>query len=124
MSEIASQIKVAIFENDKMWREEAKAEIETLGCIVVAMAGSMAEALDQVIPQLEAMGVNFVLVDGNLSEHSIEGRDGRILAQKIKEATQSVLTVGFSLSEQDYVDRQLGKHDFNAKNLKKAFGIE
>lgn len=124
MSETDSQIKVAIFEDDKMWQEMARQEIESLGCMVVAMSGSMVEALDQIIPQLEAMGVSFVLVDGNMSEDAIGGHDGRVLAKRVKEAAPSVLTVGFSGSKQEYVDRQLGKADFSTENLKKAFGIE
>lgn len=124
MSEADGSIKVAIFEDDQMWREIAKGDIEGLGCVVVAMAGSMVEALNDIIPQLEAMGVNFVLVDGNLSEDAIGGNDGRVLASKVKEIAPSVLTVGFSGSKQEYVDRQLGKADYSTENLKKAFGIE
>lgn len=103
--------KVVIIEDDAGWQEIAKDSLLKIGCNVVAIVGTMAEAIEQTIPQLEALGVAFVLVDGNLSYGETKGYEGQQLAAQIKEQAPSVTTVGFSALDQPYVDKKLGKNN-------------
>jgi hypothetical protein len=112
-------IKVAIIEDDPNWYPEAQQIFESLGVTVVAVATTLTEAIDSVIPSLAAQGVSYVLLDGCLSDYCSGGSDGKRLSALIKEQAPGVKTIGFSMSDQDYVDCPMGKYEFGKEALKK-----
>lgn len=116
-------INVAIFENQELWIADLTEHLEELGCTVVAVAPTIVEALNNVIPQLSALGVQFALVDGNLSEDKGDGLEGKTIVDEIKKIAPSIKTIGISRGSQDYVDIQLGKKNYNPAKLKKALNL-
>lgn len=71
--------------------------LEISGHRVVATATTLEEA-HAVIPTLENLGVQVVLVDGNLSPNDTSGQDGALIAQEIRRRALTVTTIGVSAS--------------------------
>jgi len=112
--------KVVIIEDSKSWQEMTRRLLEDMGVSVVAIVDNMLQATEEIIPQLEALGVQFVLLDGNLDPNESSGAEGRALAAQIREQAPSVKIVGFSGNTQDYIDIPLGKSKFSEEGLRKA----
>jgi response regulator of citrate/malate metabolism len=79
------EARVAIIEDDEMFRLTHQITMEEAGHHVVAQAASMEDA-QELIPTLGELGVQVVLLDGNLTPGQKDGSEGRLLAGAIKNA--------------------------------------
>lgn len=113
-------LRVVVIEDSLKWQERCLEVLGAMGATVVAVAENMLQATQEVIPKLEALGVQFVLLDGNLHPSQSNGADGLALAAQIRKQAPSVRIIGFSSAPQQYVDIDLGKGNFNQANLTEA----
>jgi DNA-binding LytR/AlgR family response regulator len=113
---MTEQIRVAIVEDQRVHHEHLKKDLEYIGCLVMAVATNMVEVLDDLIPRLEELGITFVFLDNTIEENG----DGFQIAKSIRESSSSIVIIGFSSSDQDYVDRKLSKAYMGFEPLKKV----
>jgi DNA-binding NtrC family response regulator len=117
--------KVVIIEDDSHYSEIAKKNLEELGVVVVAVVENYLVALENIIPYLVEEGINYVLLDGNLSPGKYDGQEGLTLANEIKKQAPNVKIVGHSALGQDYVDIPLGKFGIKRPyEVRVAFNLE
>lgn len=90
--------KVFHVEDNASTRETIKEFLELHGHTVIDSAGSLQDALDK-IPYLNEHGIQVAIVDGNLSPDDSSGRDGELVAGKIKERYPGVIVIGNSLRD-------------------------
>ena len=89
------EARVGIFEDNPMWQDILGDLVKRGGHQVVTRAISMEEAL-QVIKGLEEGALDVAIVDGNLSDHDISGRDGAEIARLLHEKLGNVSVIGCS----------------------------
>lgn len=124
-SNTEKEIKVVIFEDYERWQELSREILESLGVVVVAIVDNMITATDDIIPQLETLGVQYVLLDANLKDAKrSNGADGKKLAKQIRQQAPLVKIIGFSSESQDYVDIKMGKAKLSKVTIRAAMNLE
>jgi CheY-like chemotaxis protein len=113
-------LKLVIIEDDENWPEIILEILEDLNVHPVAIVNNIVEATEKIIPQLESLGVQVVILDGNLSPGRNDGQEGRTMAAQIREQAPSVRIVGLSAGDQDYLDTHLNKGNFELDDLRNA----
>lgn len=88
---------VAIFEDNPSFLEEYRWYMKDGGHSVVGVATNMSEAVG-LVPRLDELGVEVVLLDGNLSPDMDDGSEGRLLARGIKSRNPDIKIVGVSMA--------------------------
>lgn len=89
--------RVAIIEDDEVFRNMTKRNLEATGHQVVAEASTRQEALS-LVEQMAAGEVeaDVILLDGNLTETDTY-EDARVIAEQLKNAGVTSVVLGFSL---------------------------
>lgn len=95
--------KVVVIEDQDAWRQMAKDYLEACGHTVVAEAISLNEAfglVDKIADnEVEA---DVILLDGNLTQDSIDGKHAQQIAARIKERGVTSKVIGFATMYMDY----------------------
>lgn len=113
------QINVAIVEDDPKKSESLKRHLEYIGCTVIVIVRNMTEVLEELIPLFEELVIHFIFLDNSLEKNN----DGKEIAERIRGSNANVKLVGFSSTDQDYVDIPLGKTYLGLDPLREAVGI-
>lgn len=109
-----AEARVAVFEDISDQRRIMTRNLTALGHTVVAEASNMQEAKD-LIPQLDDLGIQVAIVDGNLGTWTKEtaGRDGSEIAKGIKESNPNITVIGWSGDLIEGADMRFGKSDYD-----------
>jgi CheY-like chemotaxis protein len=97
------EAKICIIDDHVMRAKSTSVVLELIGNYqIVATAKTKAEALE-IIPRFKELGVEVVLLDGNLTKEDISGNDGRELARAIRaqypiDQEPSIKLIGMSSS--------------------------
>ncbi|MBX4205830.1 hypothetical protein KW795_01390 [Candidatus Microgenomates bacterium] len=102
--------RIAIFEDDPSILRMMTRILQEDEYIVALKAVTMDEA-ELVIQNLEDEDIRITIIDGNLSENNVSGKDGEYIARLIKEKYPNILTIGMSASPRgvEGVDVNIGK---------------
>ena len=100
--------KVFVAEDDSAWQLIIKKGLERSGHEVVVTATDLESAL-ALVDQLESLGVDVAVLDGNLNKYESSGRDGQALLHAIRTKCPKVKTVGMSALSVPGSDLDLGK---------------
>jgi len=109
--------KVFVTEDDERFQKIIKRYLEEAGHSVIATATNLDQAL-AMVDQLEQLGVDVAVLDGNLDKDDVSGYDGRTVLEAIREKTPRVKTIGMSGNSVKGTDVDLGK--LNAHDLGKV----
>lgn len=91
------EARVAIYEDEPSFIKTCKFELEQAGHTVVGVARDMDEAVE-LLPKLGDLGVEVVLVDGNLSPEADSGVEGMLITEGIKSRHPNIKVIGISMS--------------------------
>lgn len=105
---MVEKAKVFVAEDDPSVQQIIKTILSRGGHEVILQAQTLSEALGS-IKQLEELGIQVAIIDGNLTPGDTSGSDGHQLATAIKQLTPHVKTVGMSALQVHGVDIDLGK---------------
>jgi len=112
------EAKVAIIEDMQDWQEEFALLLPEAGHIVSGTATSMLEA-SRLIPQMGELGIQVVILDGNLSPNAYDGSEGRKLASRIVQIYPDIKIIGFTRDERGvegaHID--MNKADYDGDKL-------
>ena len=110
---------VYVVEDNSEWKRIVAKEMEKGGHTIVAQDEKRESAL-QTVESLVAMGVQVVVLDGNVTEGMHDGSDGRLIAKAIKQAAPEVKIIGFSTAPVSGADLSLDKSSFEIMDLANA----
>ncbi len=105
-------IRAVIIEDKFEERSRARKSLEEAGIAVIAEATTLDEAR-VIIPKLTELSVNYVILDGNLSENDMSGNDGRVLFDEIRLQAHETVVFGWSKSSR-FGDISVSKRDKEA----------
>lgn len=91
------EAKIVIMNDHPAHVRATSAFLDAFGHTVVGITTTVAESL-ALVPRLEEIGTQVVLLDGNFTKGDISGTDGRIIAQAIRQNSPEVRIVGYSAS--------------------------
>jgi len=113
------EAKVAVIEDMKDWQDEFALLLPEAGHSVVGAATTVPEARS-LIPKMGELGVQVVILDGNLSPEAWDGSEGRILATEIIQIYPEIKIIGFTRDERGlkgaHVDMNKADYDGNMLN--------
>ena len=102
--------KVFVAEDADLWQRMIKRILADSGHQVVSSATNLKEAL-AAIDKFAELEVQVAIIDGNLDDFEISGRDGQAVLTAIHKVAPQVKTIGLSRDRVCGVDVDLGKEN-------------
>ena len=106
--------RVFIVEDQGMMREFMRSSLVRAGHVIVGEANRI-EAAIEATTRFDEMGVQVIIIDGNLTLDDVSGDDGQAVLGAVRQNAPHVKTVGMSFSKKGVpgTDLNLGKQNMS-----------